>query len=87
MSKSIKNLDVKWRKLKMKNNNKSDTTIVYTQAVAGYLMFKGFVLKDMQPNIKDKTKNVFFFNYSENLEKAIDNFNNFKTIYNNQIAI
>jgi hypothetical protein len=49
-----------------------ETKIIYSQKLAGFLMNKGFVLIAME---KDKNinsnRNIFLFNKSEKLEKAI----------------
>ena len=53
-------------------NNKS--FIVYSQKMAGYLMQRGFVLIDMQPDLKKTGRNVFFFNDTPQLKSAIDEY-------------
>ena len=53
------------------NKNKTDNKIIFNQALAGYLMMQGFILKKMERNEKCPDKNVFIFRQSENLEKTI----------------
>ena len=48
--------------------------IVYSQKMAGYLMQRGFVLIDMQPDLKKSGRNVFFFNNTPQLKSAIDEY-------------
>ena len=52
------------------NKNKTDNKIIFNQALAGYLMMQGFILKKMERNEKCPDKNVFIFRQSENLEKT-----------------
>ena len=53
------------------NKTKTDNKIIFNQALAGYLMMQGFILKKMERNEKCPDKNVFIFRQSENLEKTI----------------
>lgn len=48
--------------------------IIYSQKMAGYLMQKGFVLINMQPDLKKSGRNVFFFKDSPQLKAAIDEY-------------
>lgn len=48
--------------------------VVYKQRIAGHLMTKGFVLHDMGRNTKFPNRNVFYFTYSEELIKAIEEY-------------
>ena len=48
--------------------------ISYKQKMAGYLMQRGFVLIDMQPDLKKTGRNVFFFNDTPQLKSAIDEY-------------
>lgn len=48
--------------------------IIYNQKMAGYLMQRGFVLIDMQPDLKKTGRNVFFFNDTPQLKSAIDEY-------------
>ena len=56
------------------NTNEKKTFIVYSQKLAGYLMQKGFVLVDMQPNLKHMGRNVFFFGNTPQLKSVIDEY-------------
>ena len=42
--------------------------------MAGYLMQKGFVLIDMQPDLKKTGRNVFFFKDTPQLKSTIDEY-------------
>lgn len=48
---------------------------IFSQKLAGLLMLKGFVLKEMRPDKHNPSRNVFVFNNSEELEKVLDGFN------------
>ncbi|WP_334305225.1 DUF5659 domain-containing protein [Enterocloster clostridioformis] len=48
--------------------------IIYSQKLAGYLMQRGFVLIDMQPDLKKSGRNVFFFMNTPQLKSAIDDY-------------
>ena len=48
--------------------------IIYNQKMAGYLMQRGFVLIDMQPDLKKTGRNVFFFKDTPQLKSAIDEY-------------
>lgn len=55
------------------NNTKSvKIKTIYNQKLAGYLMLQGFVLVDMQQNRRCNGKNVFYFNESPDLLKAMN---------------
>ena len=56
------------------NNTDKKSFIVYSQKMAGYLMQMGFVLIDMQPDLKKTGRNVFFFNDTPQLKSAIDEY-------------
>ena len=55
----------------MERKTKTDNKIIFNQALAGYLMMQGFILKKMERNEKCPDNNVFIFRQSENLEKTI----------------
>lgn len=70
-----------WREVVRKGRNKTiivtvekKSFIIYSQKMAGYLMQKGFVLVDMQPDLKKSGRNVFFFKDSPQLKSAIDEY-------------
>ena len=44
---------------------------IFSMKLAGVLMQNGFVLVDMKPNTNGSGKNVFYFNYSPDLEKIV----------------
>ena len=58
------------------NNTDKKTYIVYSQKMAGYLMQRGFVLIDMQPDLKKTRRNVFFFYNTPQLKSAINEYIN-----------
>ena len=60
--------------MKQMNNTDKKSFIVYSQKMAGYLMQRGFVLIDMQPDLKKTGRNVFFFNDTPQLKSAIDEY-------------
>ena len=45
--------------------------IVFSQQLAGRLMIQGFGLKRVEKSKKDKDRNIYIFNESENLLKFI----------------
>ncbi|WP_379161346.1 DUF5659 domain-containing protein [Paenibacillus sp. sgz5001063] len=53
----------------------SEHYVVTSQRVAGHLMTLGFVLKGIGSNRKFPERNVFFFNNTEHLQRAITVFN------------
>lgn len=55
----------------MRNNN---GMTIYTQRLAGFLMFKGFVLIAMQPDNSGSRRNVFHFRHSPEIEAAIQEY-------------
>lgn len=48
--------------------------MVFNQKMAGYLMQRGFVLIDMQPDLKKTGRNVFFFKDTPQLKSVIDEY-------------
>lgn len=54
------------------NNTKMIT--IFSQKLAGYLMFRGFVLVDMDENRNQAGKHVFYFNDSADLQAAITDY-------------
>ena len=53
---------------------KATTFPVYLQKMAGFLMYRGFVLVDIAPNNKTPNKNVFFFRESPEIQEAISDY-------------
>ena len=48
---------------------------IKSQKLAGYLMMRGFVLKELKPNITENTKrNIFMFNNTYELNQAINDY-------------
>ena len=46
--------------------------MVYDQQIAGLLMCKRYMLKTARPDKYDNTKNIFFFDNSENIERDFE---------------
>lgn len=55
-------------------NTETPTLTIYSQKLAGYLMLRGFVLIDMQEDIKPTGRNVFLFKNTPQLQSAIDEY-------------
>lgn len=53
---------------------KRKTIAIYSQRVAGYLMQRGFVLVRLIPDQYDANKHNFVFGDSENLQRAIKDY-------------
>lgn len=51
-----------------------DKFVVMSQKMAGYLMMRGFVLQGIGENHRYKERRVFFFNNTEQLRLAIDQY-------------
>lgn len=51
--------------------------VIFNQKVAGYLMLKGFTLKDINKNKNNIKMNVFVFNDAPELRLAISQYDNF----------
>ena len=51
--------------------------VVFNQRVAGYLMLRGFVLKGINKYHKNPYMNVFIFNDTEELRRAISEYDSF----------
>lgn len=56
------------------NKNEINTSIIYSQRLAGFLMQRGFVLVDLLKNAYKENKNVFVFNNSSSLQDAIEEY-------------
>lgn len=56
------------------SNADKKSFIVYSQKMAGYLMQRGFVLINMQPDLKKTGRNVFFFKDTSQLKSAINEY-------------
>lgn len=55
-------------------NAETPTLTIYSQKLAGYLMQRGFVLIDMQEDIKPTGRNVFLFKNTPQLQSAMDEY-------------
>lgn len=55
--------------------NKDRLFTVYSQKLAGQLMIKGFRLVDIDRNYRYPSKNVFLFDNTDVLRKAIKEYN------------
>ena len=54
--------------------------MVYDQQIAGLLMCKRYMLKTARPDKYDNTKNIFFFDNSDKIEKDFEIMKNNKKI-------
>lgn len=54
--------------------NERKMKTIFSMKLAGILMQKGFVLVEMRPNTNGNGKNVFYFNDSPDLEKAVSEY-------------
>jgi hypothetical protein len=51
---------------------------IHTQAMAGYLMMRRFILIDKREDLKDAKLNVFIFKDSDEIRKAMSQYSNHK---------
>jgi hypothetical protein len=51
--------------------------IIFNQKVAGYLMLQKFTLKGINKNNSNANMNVFIFDDTDDLRKAISNYDSF----------
>lgn len=51
---------------------------IYFKRLAGYLLLKGFLLEDYQKSHKDSERTIFFFYESEELLRAMSEYNRLK---------
>ena len=51
---------------------------IFSQKLAGYLMLKGFVLVGMEQGKNLSGKNVFYFNDSDELKSAMEEYKAFQ---------
>lgn len=51
---------------------------IYSKRLAGYLLLKGFMLEDYQKSHKDSERTIFFFYESEELLRAMSEYNRLK---------
>lgn len=45
--------------------------LIFSQYLAGWLMMQGYMLRGMRPNKMKKSRNVFLFKWSQELEDDI----------------
>ena len=48
-----------------------DIITIFSQRLAGYLMYQGFVLGGSRPDNEGSGRNLFFFKNSDEIQKAI----------------
>ena len=53
-------------------------TPIYSKRLVGYLLLKGFMLEDYQKSHKDSERTIFFFYESEELLRAMSEYNRLK---------
>lgn len=54
----------------------TDKVTIFSQRLAGYLMYSGFVLGGIRPDENGSGRNLFFFKNSEEIQKAIEKYRN-----------
>lgn len=59
----------------MEKISKDKNIVIYSQRLAGWLMFMGFVLADMRESTHGDRRNVFFFRNSEEIRRKITEYN------------
>ena len=59
-------------------NDERGMKLIFSQYLAGWLMMKGYMLRGMRPDKMKKSKNVFLFKWSEQLEKDIEKYRELK---------
>ena len=57
------------------NQIKTKTITIFSMKLVVYLIFKGFILVGMDRHKTDSSKFVYFFRNTDNLKKAINNYN------------
>jgi len=65
--------------------NKIPVVTIHSQAMAGYLMMKRFILIDQREDLKNKNKNVFIFRDSQDIRNSMKKYSTDKEIINNII--
>ena len=55
-------------------NEKRKVRAIFTQRLAGFLMYRGFVLVDIKPNRSRPEMHDFLFNDSIELQKTINEY-------------
>ena len=49
----------------------TDKVTIFSQRLAGYLMYSGFVLGGLREDANGSGRNIFFFKNSDEIQKAI----------------
>lgn len=52
----------------------NDIITIFSQRLAGYLMYSGFVLGGTRPDENGSGRNLFFFKNSKELQEAMNNY-------------
>ena len=52
----------------------NDIITIFSQRLAGYLMYSGFVLGGTRPDENGSGRNLFFFKNSKELQQTINNY-------------
>lgn len=60
--------------------DKIPAVTIYSQCLAGYLMFNRFILIDKRADLKDKNKNVFIFRDSPEIRNAMKKYSKHKRL-------
>ena len=55
---------------------------IHSQAMAGYLMIRKFILIDKRTDLKNSNKNVFIFKESQEIRNAMQKYSNDKDAIN-----
>ena len=55
---------------------------IHSQAMAGYLMLRKFILIDKREDLKNSNKNVFIFKESQEIRNAMQKYSNDKDAIN-----
>lgn len=55
-----------------------DTIVITSSRMAGWLMFNRFHLLEVKRDLKDSTRNVFIFKMSDQLDKTMQKYNDYK---------
>lgn len=64
-------------------NQKTPVITIHSQAMAGYLMLKKFILIDKREDVKNPNKNVFVFRESQEIRNAMSQYSKDKEAINN----
>lgn len=67
--------------------NSKDYKRIYSTRMAGYLLLKGFVPEEYQKSHKDSERTMFFFLETDELLRAMTEFNRLKNFNGNIVNI